>query len=358
MTVFNANNKGYSEGYPLFLGEELGLFDTINRTYPELEELYQQQMAQIWNEFEVDLTQDKMDMQKVDPKVTELMVKTISWQHLADSVASKSISGLLMKYVTNSELEGLINCWSLFETIHARTYSHIVKQTFQNPVEMLKETYDNLKVLDRSQAIVEAFDRLEALPKDSTRKEVMQAILGAIFALFALEAIAFMASFSVTFGIAETGVFQGIAQDVKLICRDEVMHTRFDYAILSILLKDPEWSRVYNSNISEYKRILDSVVEGELVWTDYLFSEGRQCIGLNAKLVKQYVLYMAQPVYEAAGITFGFEAPKENPLPYMENYIDGSRVQVAPQELQVTSYNIGAISDDTSDLDDLDFEDL
>ncbi|QIW90334.1 hypothetical protein OLCHANIL_00254 [Vibrio phage V05] len=280
MTVFNANNKGYSEGYPLFLGEELGLFDTINRTYPELEELYQQQMAQIWNEFEVDLTQDKMDMQKVDPKVTELMVKTISWQHLADSVASKSISGLLMKYVTNSELEGLLNCWSLFETIHARTYSHIVKQTFQNPVEMLKETYDNLKVLDRSQAIVEAFDRLEALPKDSTRKEVMQAILGAIFALFALEAIAFMASFSVTFGIAETGVFQGIAQDVKLICRDEVMHTRFDYAILSILLKDPEWSHVYNSNISEYKRILDSVVEGELVWTDYLFSEGRQCVAV------------------------------------------------------------------------------
>ncbi|QIW90850.1 UNVERIFIED_ORG: hypothetical protein GCAPEGMB_00535 [Vibrio phage V07] len=285
MTVFNANNKGYSEGYPLFLGEELGLFDTINRTYPELEELYQQQMAQIWNEFEVDLTQDKMDMQKVDPKVTELMVKTISWQHLADSVASKSISGLLMKYVTNSELEGLLNCWSLFETIHARTYSHIVKQTFQNPVEMLKETYDNLKVLDRSQAIVEAFDRLEALPKDSTRKEVMQAILGAIFALFALEAIAFMASFSVTFGIAETGVFQGIAQDVKLICRDEVMHTRFDYAILSILLKDPEWSHVYNSNISEYKRILDSVRTTQSVFSLELRKVVHKVRRLNSSLI-------------------------------------------------------------------------
>lgn len=53
--------------------------------------------------------------------VVDLMVKTISWQHLADSVASKSIAGLLMRYVTNSELESLINAWSFFETIHART---------------------------------------------------------------------------------------------------------------------------------------------------------------------------------------------------------------------------------------------
>lgn len=358
MPVFNANNKGYSEGYPLFLGEELGLFDTINRTYPELEELYQQQLAQIWNEFEVDLTQDKMDMQKVDPKVTDLMVKTISWQHLADSVACKSISGILVKHITNSELEGLAILWSLFEVIHARTYSHIVKQTFQNPVQMLQETYDNLKVLDRSHAIVEAFNKLEDLPKDAPREVAMEAILGAVVALFALEAIAFMASFSVTFGIAETGVFQGIAQNVKLICRDEVTHTRFDYAILSILLKDPEWRAVFNKNAGIYSRILDSVVEGELVWADYLFSEGRQCIGLNAKLVKDYVVYMSKPVYDALGLTFPYAEVKENPLPYMENYIDSTRVQVAPQELQITSYNIGAIADDTADLDLLDFEDL
>jgi len=358
MSVFNANNKGYSEGYPLFLGEELGLFDTINRTYPELEELYQQQLAQIWNEFEVDLTQDKMDMQKVDPKVTDLMVKTISWQHLADSVACKSISGILVKHITNSELEGLTILWSLFEVIHARTYSHIVKQTFQNPVEMLQETYANLKVLDRSHAIVEAFDKLADLPKDAPREVAMEAILGAVVALFALEAIAFMGSFAVTFGIAETGKFQGIAQLVKLICRDEVTHTRFDHAILKILLKDPEWLAVFNKNVGQYLKILNSVVEGELVWADYLFSEGRQCIGLNAKLVKDYVLYMSSPVYDALGLTFPFEKVKENPLPYMENYIDGSRVQVAPQELQNTSYNIGAISDDTADLDLLDFEDL
>src|SRR3972149_2259366 len=107
MTVFNANNVGHkTKKYPLFLGEDLGLFDTINITYPVLEDLYQKQISQIWNETEISLVQDKQDMLTLPKDTVDLMVKTISWQHLADSVASKSVSGLLMRYVTNSELEG------------------------------------------------------------------------------------------------------------------------------------------------------------------------------------------------------------------------------------------------------------
>lgn len=351
MTVFNKDNKGYETGYPLFLGEESGLVDTINRTYPELEELYQLQLSQIWNEFEVDLTQDKIDMANTDPRIVDLMVKTISWQHLADSVASRSITGLLMPHVSNSELEGLLNLWAFFETIHARTYSHIVKQTFANPTEMLQETYTNLNVLTRSEAIVRAFDELEELPKDASEFDKRKAIAKAFTALFALEAIAFMASFSISFGIVETGKFQGIGQLVKLICRDEVIHTRMDYTILTILLKDPDWQDAIQAVLPDVLTILDSVVEQELAWTDYLFSDGRQCIGLNASLVKGYVKYMAAPVYKAFGLTPSFDIPRENPLPYMETYIDGSKMQSAAQEIQITSYQVGAMVDDTADLD-------
>lgn len=294
-------------------------------------------------------------MLNTDPRIVDLMVKTVSWQWLADSVASRSITGLLMPHVTDSDLEGLLNLWALFETIHARTYSHIVKQTFPNPVEMLQETYDNLEVLTRSEAIVRAFDELEALPKDASDLDKRKAIAKAFTALFALEAIAFMASFAISFGIVQTGKFQGIGQLVKLICRDEVVHTRMDYTILSILLKDPSWEEAVQAVLPEIKEILDSVVEQELVWTNYLFSEGRQCIGLNATLVKSYVTYMAAPVYKAFGLQPTHEAPRSNPLPYMDDYIDGSKMQSAAQEIQITSYNVGAIVDDTNglDLDDL-----
>jgi ribonucleoside-diphosphate reductase beta chain len=356
MTVFNSKNRGYVESkYPLFLGQQLGLVDTIRVNYPELEELYQKQVSQIWNETEVSLVQDKQDMLVTSKDTVDLMVKTISWQHLADSVASRSISGLLLPHITNPELEMLVNVWSFFETIHARTYSHIVKQTFIDPVAALDETYCSTETLIRSENIVAAFDRLQNIPKDAPDGEKRQAIVLAFSALFALEAIAFMSSFAVTFGIAETGVFQGIGQLVTLICRDELLHTRMDYAILKILKNDPQWKQTIAEMSGEIKDVLDAVVKQELEWADYLFSEGRQVVGLTAELLKEYTLYMSKPVYDSMGISFDFEVIKENPCPYMEKYIDSSKVQVAAQELQLTAYKIGAIKDDSENID-LDFD--
>lgn len=355
MTQFNKDNIGHKTKYPLFLGEDLGLYDTIHRNYPDLEELYQQQLAQIWNEFEVDLTQDQMDMKTLPPGTVDLMVKTVSWQWLADSVAGRSIGGTLAPFISNSELEGLVNLWSFFETIHARTYSHIVKQTFLDPTEAMEQTYASQNILQRSAPIVQAFDRIADLPKDATLEQKQDAIILAFTALFALEAIAFMASFAVTFGIGERGYFQGITQLVKLIARDEKLHTRMDFAILDHLKKDPAWRDAIARNQLNIQIILDTVVSNELAWSDYVFTEGRQVVGLTAPLLKQYVYYMAEPVYTALGANIAFDVPKSNPLPYMDNYLDGSKVQSAAQEIQLTSYNVGALEDDTFDLD---FDDL
>lgn len=354
---FNAENKGHQGvGYPLFLGAPLGLTDTINVQYPQLEELYQIQLSQMWNEFEVDLTQDKMDMLTVPAHTTDLMVKTIMWQFVADSVASRSIIETLGKYISNSELINLATLWSFFEVIHARTYSHIVKQTFTQPNDLLNEIYDNAAILQRSAIIIQTFDDMAAIDPTLISEHVLRKqILKTITALFALEAIAFMSSFAVTFAVTETGVFQGTGQLVKLICRDEVLHTRMDYGLLHILQKDSDWDAAFEDVALECQAILDAVVQQELIWADYLFSEGRRVVGLNAELLKEYTCWMSKPVYDAYGLPFVFPMPSSNPLPYMDSYIDSTKVQTAAQELQIVAYNVGAIVDDTDDLDLGDF---
>lgn len=354
MTKFNAHNVGHQKGYPLFLGEDLGVLDTINVQYPQLEELYQDQLAQLWNEFEVDLTQDKLDMRKLDKGTVDLMVQTIMWQTVADSVASRSIIETLGKFITNSELMNLATIWTFFEVIHARTYSHIIKQTFTDPNELLEEIYNNAEVLTRSDVIVQAFDKLSEVD-ESDEKEVRKAILMAFTALFALEAIAFMASFAVTFSIVETGKFQGIGQLVKLICRDEVLHTRMDYTILDILIKDPEWADTIGECKEEISELLETVVQNEISWAKHLFSGGREVTGLNEALLTDYVKFMATPVFEVFGLE-GFPQIKENPLPYMGKYIDPSKMQAANMEIQNGSYLIGTIEDDSGELDLGDFE--
>lgn len=356
MTVFNAKNQGYvTKKYPLFMGEQLGLFDTVNVAYPAIEKLYQQQLAQVWNEHEVDLTQDRMDMLRVPKETADLMVKTLSWQHLADSVAAKSIAALLIPFCTNSELEGMLTIQSFFEIIHSRTYSHIVKQTFVDPNKMIEQTYNDVGVLLRSEAIVKAFDELESLPKDAPTQRKKEVLLKVLVALFALEGIAFMSSFAVTFAITETDVFQGIGALVAKIAADEALHTRMDATVLDVILKDPGWKNTFEQSKSELKVIVDAVVNQEMQYAEYLFSEGRNVIGLNAALLKEYTLYMAYPIYKFLGLNFDYQVIEENPLPYMAKYIDPSQMQSANQEIQNTAYNIGVIENDTLGLD-LDME--
>lgn len=339
-TVFNVDNTGYKTGeYPLFLGEDLGFVDTINTPYPIIDQLYQEQLAQIWNEFEIDLRQDRQDMINANPSTVALMVKTILWQHLADSIANRSITGVLLEHVTNSDLEGWYNCVALFETIHARTYSHIIKQTFVDPNGALKEGYEDLSVIKRAECIADAFNNVANLAPDASEEEKREKLYLAVIALYMLEGMNFMASFAITFGIAETGIFQGIGQDVTLICRDEMLHARGGKEIMKIEMA--KYPNVFKKLKPQIQELFDAIIQGEMDWTDYLFSEGRQCIGITAPLIKEYVKYMAQPIGQVLGLDY--ETVEKNPLPYMDNYIDSSKVQVAAQELQLTSYLVNAV---------------
>lgn len=353
MSVFNVNNTGHKTGkYPLFLGEGLGVIDTINVTYPVFEELYQTQLSQIWNEFEVDLTQDRQDMINMPKSTVDMMVKTIMWQHTADSVACRSIVECLGECITNTEFANWAQIWNFFEVIHGRTYSHIIKQTFKDPLESLEELYENFQVMQRSKVLIDVFDGMKEALKTNDMQVIEPALVKCLVALFALEAISFMASFAITFGIGETGKFQGITQLVKLICRDEVLHSRGGFHTMKILKDDERLGKYLNSKefvATQIAPIINEVINQEYQWSDYIFSDG-QLVGLSSELVKEYVAYMSKPVCDLFGIAMDVQVTK-NPLPYMEKYIDSSKVQAAAQEIQLTSYKVGAIIDDTDDLE-------
>lgn len=340
-TVFNQYATGHITGqYPLFLGESGGFADTINNPYPQLEKFFQKQQSFHWNEFEVDLTQDRQDMLSAPPGKVALMVKTILWQSLVDSVAARSISGVLMDYVSNPTLEGLYNIIAYFESIHSRTYLHIIKQTFVDPNESLKEGYADQDIMGRSEVLRRAFDDLLNTPYDAPEAVKRKGLYKALVAMYMLERLNFMASFAITFGIAETGVFQGISQNVALICRDEMLHAKVGEFILKTEMQ--EHPEVFKELQPEIEAIFYEILQREKDWTDKLFSEGRYCENLTAERVKNYVMYEGGFVAETLNIT-DFAAPNTNPLPYMEDYINSDNVQVAPQELQISNYLVNSV---------------
>lgn len=357
MSVFNKNNQTHLKGkHRLFFGETMGLPDSLDEPYPALEALYQKQMSQIWNEFEVDISKDRIDMRSCPKEIRDLMIISLKYQLTVDTIAARSITSLLQPHITASSGEHVTTAWQLFETIHERTYLHIIRQTVEEPKKLLEEIYEDKNILKRCKPIIDAFDDLQNMNVKAPLKEKRQKLILALTALFALEQIAFMASFSVTFGIAEyTKYYQGIGQLVKLICRDEVLHTRNVGEFIAILKKeDPNLIEDHKAGI---KRILDEVVLMEYDFAEYLFSDGRECIGLNTTNIKEYVNWVAAPVYGVFGLTPSFKKGTKNPLPYMDDWIDGSAFQPAPQDIQNSSYLVGSVMDDSDELD-LNFDDI
>ena len=71
-------------------------------------------------------------------------------------------------------------------------------------------------------------------------------------------------------------------------------------------------------------------------------------IGLNYQLLAEYVEYIANRRMQ--NVSLGTPYPtKTNPLPWTTKWIAGAEVQVAPQEVELSSYVIGGTKQDVDD---------
>lgn len=354
----NNNNTGF---YPMYLGEELGLIDNIHETYPEIANLRDVLMRNRWDWREIDLSQDARDMHDPDLRDGVLAFnRNLSFQYAADTIASTSIAQVMVPYCSNSELLGLLQEWEGNEYVHAMQYSEITKKVYEDPNELMEEIKANTVLIDRLQPIQDVFDEtrkmamMYELGLDRDRSRHARQIIVYHGTLLALEGIAFAASFAATFGVSRAfKAFEGTKNAVQLITRDELdTHVSAGLAILRNLRK--EFPAEYSMAMWQLQKIYDAVYALELEWLDHLF-DGISIRGLNKPLLDQYVRYLMAPICDAIGINFNYERVKENPLPWMDEYLALGDIQVAAQETQLVNYNLNIIDDDIGSKINLNF---
>ena len=361
MAAINLQNDGYKEGiYPVFLGQQLGIFDSINVNYPEMHRLYKLQKAQDWDENEMSLDQTRKDFATCSENNYQVMIKNVSFQWENDSLA-RSIITLFAPFLSNNEACAMMMKQSEMEVLHALTYSEIVRQCVKNPNDVIEEIIANTHIFNRMGIVEEVMSELEvaghkyALGMIEADDNLRLLLLKAMVALIGLEGIQFISSFSATFALAEQQLFVGAAKLIQKIMLDEMLHVKMDYAIIDALLKDPVWKKVYDENTEQLKVILDTIIAQEEDWCDYLFSEGRLILGLNAELSKQWVYYNSAPIYRRLKLQHDFKAPKQTPLVWMNTWLDPDSIQAAAQEIQRTDYKLNTSNKDFSDEEQFDF---
>jgi ribonucleoside-diphosphate reductase beta chain len=372
-TTFNQTpNNALLE--PMFLGNSVNVARYDQQRYVAFEKLIEKQLSFFWRPEEIDVSKDRADWQGLTDSEKHIFISNLKYQTLLDSMAARSMNAILLPIVSLPEVETWVETWAFSETIHSRSYTHILRNLFSDPSEVFDDIMVNPAILKRASSIAQYFDdvivttqllqsqgpghyEVDGKSIEVTERKLKERLFLAICSVNALEAIRFYVSFACSFAFAERELLEGNAKIIKLISRDEALHLTGTQHMLNNWMSgkdDPEMKEIALELRDQGKQIFMDVVEQEKEWADYLFKDGSM-IGLNAAILKQYIEYISNQRLSA----IGFEAPfdiKSNPLPWMNAYLVSDNVQVAPQETEISSYLVGQVDSSVSsdDFDDFD----
>lgn len=359
---------------PMFFGNSVNVARYDQQKHNVFEKLIEKQISFFWRPEEVDVSRDRVDFQNLTDSEKHIFISNLKYQTLLDSVQGRSPNIALLPIVSIPELETWIETWSFFETIHSRSYTHILRNLFTDPSQVFEDIVINEEIQKRAIDISQYYDDLifytqlwqthgegEVEIDGETHvvnmRELKKKLFLCINSVNALEAIRFYVSFACTFAFAERDLMEGNSKIIRLIARDENLHLVSTQNILNLWQygkDDPEMQEIAEELREDALAIFMKAVEQEKEWAHYLFRHGSM-IGLNEEILCQYVEYIANMRMEA----IGFDAPfkqRSNPLPWMNKYLVSDNVQVAPQEAEISSYLVGQIDSAVSASDLGDFE--
>ncbi len=339
MSVFNVNDKKSHLDKTAFFDDPVTVARYDSVKYPIFDQLTRKQMGFFWVPEEVDLLRDAKDFKELTDVEKHIFTSNLKRQILLDSVQGRAPLEALLPLCSLPELENWIIAWSFFETIHSRSYTHIIRNVYSNPGAIFDDMMQLAEIVDCAKDISKYYDDLM---KSKQNKKALWLCLNAVNAL---EGIRFYVSFACSWAFAELKKMEGNAKIIKFIARDENLHLSSTQQLLKILPKDdPEFAQIAEDCAEDVQKIFRDVVDQEKAWAEYLFKDG-SIIGLNAQLLGEYVEWIANRRMSAIKVPSPYKGGS-NPLPWTEKWIRGGDVQVAPQETEITSYIVGGISKD------------
>ena len=365
MTVFN-KNKVDAKKQPMFFGAPLGVQRYDSYKYPVFERLAQQMLGYFWRPEEVSLQKDRSDYHDLSPEQKHIFTSNLKYQILLDSVQGRGPGMAFSPYCSLPELEGAIKVWEFMEMIHSRSYTYIIKNVYSDPTEVLDTIVDDKHIINRAEAVTRAYDEfvnaaqeygssrmwehnLEQVPAaQDTLYELKRKLYRAVANVNILEGIRFYVSFACSFAFGGFKLMEGSAKIISLIARDENQHLALTQNILKGWREgdDPEMLQIAKEEEENIIKMFEEAVEQEREWASYLFKDGSM-IGLNDKLLIQYVEWIANKRMKALGLDPIYDvAQRNNPLPWTQHWISSKGLQVAPQETEVESYVVGGIKQD------------
>ena len=222
---------------PMFFGQPVNVARYDQQKHPIFEQLIEKQLSFFWRPEEVDVSKDRIDYGNLSSHEQHIFISNLKYQTLLDSIQGRSPNVVLLPLVSIPELETWIETWSFSETIHSRSYTHIIRNIVNDPAVVFDDIMENEHILQRASDIAFFYDdlyqhsQLYSLFGPGTHvvngeekyvdlRKLKKQLYLCLMAVNVLEAIRFYVSFACSFAFAERKLMEGNAKIIKLIARD------------------------------------------------------------------------------------------------------------------------------------------
>jgi len=385
--IFNLGETVNSKGTRLFLGE-----DSCNRNiqtyhdpkYPWILD-FAEEMRAIgnWSKNEIDLSKEKKDFESLDEAGKHIYESGLKFAITLDSCAGRAPLQLFNNggISNNPEWELYITNHQNNELLHSESYTEMVRALYNDVDNFIEGIIDDEHVQRRATSILagfdwatSVFDRMDANAAvlsysladskpfpEVTERMVKEAVYKSAVILNMFEGIRFFCTFVTNWSFSEQPekLMAGSSNVFKLIARDEMIHLDVFQRVIKMLNTDESegFTDVAKDLEDEVYEMYATGYKEEMEWIEYLFSKGSPLIGMNEEILKQYMDYIFAIRLTNIGLDpkrLGLEVG-ENPLPWVDNYLDSTNVKSAPQEIESVNY-VAAI--DLSKDEEFSMEDL
>ena len=359
---------------PMFFGNPVNVARYDQQKFEIFEKLIEKQLSFFWRPEEIDVSKDRIDYSKMSDHERHIFISNLKYQTLLDSIQGRSPNVALLPLVSLPELETWIETWAFSETIHSRSYTHIIRNITNDPSLIFDDIVGNKDIVERAEYTSRYYDDLinyqqaynlhgEGVHKtevgelDVNMRDLKKKLYLCLMSVNVLEAIRFYVSFACSFAFAERELMEGNAKIIKLIARDEQLHLSSTQHMINLIRTgqdDPEMAEIAEECKQDATDMFKEGAEQEKEWAEYLFKDGSM-LGLNKDILCQYVEYITDVRVKAIGIDPIFNVTK-NPIPWINTWLASDTVQVAPQEVEISSYLVGQVDSEVNVEDLGDFE--
>jgi len=279
----------------ILLQENKDRFVILPINYPKIWEQYKRHEASFWTAEEIDLSGDMKDWENLNDGERHFISHILAFFAASDGIVNENLAVNFMSEVQLPEARCFYGFQIMMENIHSETYALLIDTYIKNP----QEKHKLFHAIDTVAAVKRKAEWALRWIKNGSFAE-------RLVAFAAVEGIFFSGSFCSIFWLKKRGLMPGLTFSNELISRDEGLHCEFAcllYGMLQHKLTEQQVHAIITDAVAIEKEFITDALPVAL-------------IGMNAKLMQQYIEFVADRWLSELGYAKVYNA--SNPFDFME----------------------------------------